>query len=336
MKKSQLSFIIIILLYQTTFCQDYIVKDSTYTSGTVKLLSDGSITFKKLISDVPTTYSPDEVKEFGFEGKVFESILINSKNIFKERIAYARPLKVFVNEDQLIVRVNDSVRTVNKKDLIQLVQKYSSCGSYQLPKKILSSRKSIGHNLNMIVKSCKPRGILFTRTTLLFSINQLEVKGDGGLLTAERVVGKFTSPSIGIGKEFPFYKPKNLFLTTELNVNLLSGKISSNTNTTKQISAHYILLPIGLKWVIANYRIKPYLKGGFLPSYSTISTSTGVASSSSSALQFGLTSAIGIQIPIQTVNAFQLELRSTDLAKASFQEYELGMTGTSFSIVYCF
>ncbi|MCE2994918.1 MAG: hypothetical protein ACK5RG_04710 [Cyclobacteriaceae bacterium] len=336
MKKSQLSFIIFFLLCQTTYCQDYIVKDSTYTSGTVKLLSDGSITFKKLKKDLPITYLPGEIKEFGFEGKVFESIVTNSQIKFSERIANARPLKVFVYQSQLLLKVYDSIKIVDKNELLNQVQKYSVCDTYKLPKKILSNNKSIDYNLTKLIKVCKPHKLLFNRTLFSLGINQIDIKGDGGLLTTERLSGQFTSPSLGLGKEFPFYKPSNLFLTADLNFNLLSGKVNSTNNPAKKITAHYIILPIGLKWIIADYTVKTYLKGAVVASYSSISADTGVTSSSSSSLQFGLTSAIGIQIPIQKINGIQLELKFIDLAKTSFQEYELGMTSNSFSIGYCF
>ncbi len=336
MKKQILLVIIGISWANTMYCQDYIVKDSIYSSGIVKRLPDGSISYQKLKSDSPTRYSANGIQEFGVAGKIFESISINNDTQFRERIANSRPLKVFTNEDQLIIKVKDTIKVVTKKELLAYIQKLPSCSHYTIPKKVISTHKAIEYNLVVLAKSCKPADLLFNRTTLLFSLNQLEVKGDGGLLTPERPQGQFTSPSIGVGKEFPFYKPKNLFLTAEININLLSGNIRSNTNMTKKIAAHYILLPIGLKWIIANSRVKPYLKGGFIPSFSTVSTSTSFTSSSSSTIQYGLTSSVGLQFPVQQINAIQLELRLIDLAKTSFQEYELGMTSTSFSIAYSF
>lgn len=323
--------LLITFLSSATVAQDYIVKDSTYSSGTVRRLADGSIRYRKLKIDATTRYTADQIKEFGIGEKVFESVSYQNKSRFTERIVKEKRFTLFSVEGSYLLKKNDSLKEVKRADLSGVMQKYLNCTDSRILKKAFSTNKSITYNVKLLLKDCAPHSLRFSRTSLSFGFSQIEVLGDGGILTTERVQGEFSSPFVSVGKEIPFYKSKNLFLTTELMANLVSGKISSTT-FSKPISAHHIILPVGLKWELPTGAIRPYLKGGLIASYSSYDLPTD----SFSGLNFGLTTSVGIQIPFQTIHALQLEVRLIDTAKNSFGNYELGMSGKSAVLAYHF
>ncbi len=311
--------------------QDYIVNDSVYSSGTVRTLSDGSIRYRKLKIDATTRYTADQIKEFGVGEKVFESVRYHNTMHFAERLAKINRFKLLSVRGDYLIKKNDSVQEVKRADLRVALQKHLNCSDNRILKKALSTKKSIAYNVRLLLKECAPKSLRFNRTSLSVGISQFDVTGDGGLLTTERVEGQFSSPYISIGKEIPFYKSKNLFLTTDLIIHMVSGKVRSTTYA-KGISAHYIWLPVGIKWELPTGTVRPFWKGGFIASYSSYDLPTG----SSAGINFGLTSSLGLRVPIQTIHALQLEIKRTDAARNAFSNYELGMSATSVSVSYNF
>src|SRR4051812_20977299 len=69
---------------------EYIVKDSVYSQGKVLPLSKGRIQFQKSPKETPVIYNALEIKEYSYDKKVFESLIINGNQKFLKRIVFGK------------------------------------------------------------------------------------------------------------------------------------------------------------------------------------------------------------------------------------------------------
>jgi hypothetical protein len=313
----------------------YIVKDSTYSMGKVVQLRRGRIQFQRSKKDTPVIYNALEIKEYGDDEKVYESLVINGNQTFLKRIVRGKA-NLYQGRSLYVLKIDSSLILFNKKDYRSVIGASIKCnGKDQTLSKLTYSKVALRNYVNSYnLNKCNLDNFPYKKFGAfagynLFQFNAFFEKS----LTLKQNIA---TPTVGIFYDFPVYRPRSLFLTTELN--WLYGKTffyneNKNNSNYFAVNVNGVNSMFSTKWMLNQQKIKSYFKIGALISFLNTTSPTGVIKttsnddvinitrrdiSKSSTFLYGLTSGIGMEVPLKKRKNFHFEIRYLKTFYGSF------------------
>ena len=327
---------------------EYVVKDSVYSTGIVIPMTNGRIQFQKNKKDKPVIYTAYEVKEYGYAGKVYESLFINGNPEFFKRIV-AGTLNLYKGKRAYSIKKDSSLLSFNKKNYRSVIREYIDCERSDVSLSQLAySKAALTNYLNQYNQyGCRGSYIPYKKfgVYLGYALLQFNVTPKNSPTLSETAGGS----SISLFYDLPLYKPRTLFISTEINW-LYSKPILYHETENK---TNYVAMNInglnslvGVKWVVIDGKVKPYLKTGTLISFLRITSPTGLVKtisngsvidiynqdvSASNTFLYGFNSGIGLEIPFKERKNFHAELRYLKTFSGAIDSFTLDFSG--FSII---
>lgn len=326
---------------------EYIVKDSTYSMGKVVPLDARRIRFQK-VKEKPAVYDAREVKEFGYDGKVYESLLINGDQKFLVRIA-SGAVNLYRDKGLYVLKVDSGLTFFNKKDYRMVIGQSIKCdGSDHSLSKLSYSRAALSNYINAYnLGKCNLDNFPYKKFGGYFGYNFLQFNVTSG--NSFNVVESIGAPTVALFYDLPVFKPRSLFLATELNwvhaKPLFYDESQNNTNLLG-LNINTVNALINAKWILSQKKVKTYFKAGALISFLNITSTTGLVEtvsngsvieisreeiSKSSTFLYGFNSGAGLEIPYKGRKNFHFELRYLKTFDGSFDSFKMNFSG--FSIV---
>lgn len=327
---------------------EYIVKDSTYSMGKVVPLGKGKIQFQKTKKEQPIIYYAHEIKEYGYDGGIYESLSINGSQKFLKKIIAG---KVVLYQDKKLyaLKVDTSLVLFNKRDYRSVISESIKCdGSDQSLLKLSYSKSALSNFiLDFNIGKCNSDNFPYKKLGGYIGYNFLQFNSLFGSLL--KIEDNIAVPTLGFFIDLPLYRPRSLFATTELN--WFYGKplfFNEDQNSTNYsgLNVNGVNLILGGKWLITQTKLKTYFKTGAFVSFISITSPTGLVStlsngpviditqqeiSKSSTLLYGFNTGIGIEFPYKKRKNFHLEFKYLKTFDGSFDSLSMNFSG--FSII---
>lgn len=323
---------------------EYIVKDSSYIQGKVIPLSRDKIKFRVSRREEPIVYTAREIKEFGSAGKIYESLSINGEPNFFKRIVDSETA-LYRDKKQYILRHNNELIFFNAKNYRSVLQEHlNSKGKDRSLSRLSYSEIALRNFVDACNKgNCNPDIFPHRKIGIFSGYNFLQFNAD--VDGSSSLNGDGTSVSVGLFGDFPLISPRSLYITTELH--FLNAKASlykerkENTNFLG-LDVNAVIVPLGVKWIITQGRINPYLKTGALVSYyrlnapsvliETASNGSDIAISRQDIspagnFSYGFNAAAGAEIPLRNRKNFHIELKYLKSAKSDFDSFKMNFSG---------
>lgn len=332
---------------------DYIATDSSITTGRVSSIGKGQMEFRQHRKSVPMVFGPDEIREYGSDTRVYESLLVGSDRVFYRRMAHG-PVDFFGNKRSYILRIADSLIHLTKEDYRSVLSRHLVCeAGSNLTTLVGFNGASIA---NFVDKAnhgkCTSGNLPYRKIGIYAGYNLTTVTVDfsQGATFKEGT----NAMTLGVFFDYPIYRPRSLYLTGELLItSLKTSSFEEQSSQTEYLSVDMtgFIIPLGVKWVFPDGRIKPYLKAGAVvsylkfnsaPEYFTTSTSGSVVEITQSdveaikSIQVGFNSAVGVELPLSKRKNIHIECKyfnSFDVSEKNFQVNCAGLfllTGFNF------
>jgi hypothetical protein len=349
---------VILCTLQTGYTQknegDYIVKDTLYTQGKViPYHKRGVITFQKTKKEAPLTFSANDLKEFGFHGRTYESLTINGEKQFVKRIVLGEHT-LYRDNNSFIVRENGTFTFLTKKNFKHELEKILPVTGKDISlSRVTYNNQSMKQLINLCnAGNCTSDKIPYPKLAFFTAYNSYTFRV--GEITSAELTDKTSFISLGVVYDFPFYKPASLYVTSELN--FISAKPSfyqNNNNVTDYLALDLtgINAPIGIKWVASSNRVNLYLKTGVLLSYMNVSSPSGVIQTimngtiveistrevpSSGSVMMGYHLGAGIEIPVVKRSNIHFESKYIHAGGGDFNSLTMNFSGLYFMAGYNF
>lgn len=326
---------------------EYIVKDSIYSTGILTPLTNGKIQFQKSKKDKPNIYDASQIKEYGYAGKVYESLLINNNQEFFKRIVSGR-VNLYKAKRSYSIKNDKGLFLLNKENYRSVIKKSIKCErSDSSLSQLTYSKAALSTYINLYNKDgCHGGDISYKKFGFYvgYDFLQFNVALDNSSKFNETAGGS----SVSFFYDIPFYKPRSLFISTELNW-LYSKPIFYQENENKTnyfvLNVNGINSFVSLKWAPLQFKVKPYLKTGALISFLNITSPTGLVRTtatksvidiynqdvSATTFLYGLSSGIGLEIPFKERKNFHIELKYLKTLSGSVDSFTMDFSG--FSII---
>lgn len=328
---------------------DYIIKDSTYAMGVVSPLGKEKIQFQLTKKQSPVIYSALDIKEYGHGGEIFESLLIDGNQRFLKRIVSGK-VTLYQDKKQFAIRVDSGLIIFNKGDYRSMISQSLKCEDFNASLLKLSYSKAAlknyveAYNLG----SCSTLHFPHKKMGAYLGYNFLQFTTTFN--SSLKIKDKIVIPTVGIFVDFPMFRPRSLFLTTELNwyygKPLFYDEGKSKTSYSG-LQVNSINSLIGCKWLINQGNTKTHFKVGGLLSFINLESPTGLIETSlngsiieisqlkiseTSALIYGLYSGLGFEIPYRDRKNFHLELRYLKSFEGDFDFLFMNYSGVSITV----
>lgn len=325
----------------------YIVTDSSYIQGNVLPMSNGRIKFSKNRKSEPIIYPAEEIGEYGYDGKVYEAMIIEGTRTFARRIASGQ-IKLYRHKKAYVLKIDSSLTLLGKSNFRSLLSKKVNCeGNDRLMSKVSYTDASLGSFIRAANDgNCNLNTFPHKRVGAYGGYSLLNIKlNSGSQLSFKEQKG---SPTFGLFIDLPFYQRSSLSLSTELNYSNnkpLFYRESFNNTNFMALDMTVTNALIGLKWMIKKNKLKTYLKGGGLISYLNLQSPTGLvatrsnasvieistqAITKSDATLFGFNSAAGLEFPTRSRKTVHVEIKYTQAFTGSFDFFDLSYSGLVF------
>jgi len=327
---------------------EYIVKDSTYSMGKVIPLGKGKIQFQRTKKEQPVIYNALEIKEYGYDGKVYESLLINGSQKFLKKIVSG---KVILYQDKKLyaLKVDTSLILINKGDYRSVISESVKCeGNNQSLLKLSYSKTALSNYIKEHNSGkCNTDNFPYKKFGGYLGYNFLQFNSTFG--SSLKIKDNIAVPTLGLFIDLPLYRPRSLFTTTELNwfygKPLFYSEDQTNTNYSG-LNVNGINLLLSGKWLVVQNKMKTYFKTGALFSFINITSPTGLVStksngsfidisqqeiSKSNTFLYGSNSGIGLEIPYKKGKNFHFEFKYLKTFDGSFDFMSMNFSG--FSII---
>jgi hypothetical protein len=323
----------------------YIVIDSAYLGGTVEKFGKDNIQFKRKKADSPVSYGPDEIKEFGIKGDVYKSIPIDGKNRFLKLLISGKT-ELYQYEDIYISRKGENIVPLKKENFKQVIQEYT------IPEDTMANLYTLSYTQSSISSfiSNSNMGILdidkhpFRKVGLYTGYNFFQFRANyNGVSTLKT---NASSPAIAFFLDMPLYKPKNLFINTELNWLYATPEFNYEKDNYKEYHAlkiHGVGTLLNVKAIFSRSRTSKYLKAGMSIDYVSVVSEHELSISqnqneinindelkiNSSGVLIGFDIAGGLEFPLKNRTKIHTEIKYRNTASSDFEGTDLGYSALS-------
>jgi hypothetical protein len=327
---------------------EYIVKDFAYSMGKVVPLSKERIQFQKTKSEKPIIYNANEITEYGYEGNVFESIPIKGDQKFLKRIVSGK-INLYQDQKLYALKVDSSFIIFNRKDYRSVISESIKCeGNDRSLSRMTYSKVALSTYIKAYnLGRCNSDNLPYKKFGGYVGYSSLQFDVFFGKSVALK--DRIAVPTVGVFCDLPLFRPRSLFLTTE--VNWLYGKplfYRENQNNSDYfgLNINGVNSLVSTKWIISQRKIKAYFKAGAVVSFLNVTSPTGLIQtiaqgsaidisrqevSKSSELLYGFNSGIGLEIPYKRRQNFHLEIKYIKTFDGRFDSFKMDFSG--FSIV---
>ena len=344
------SFIGSLVLTNAIFAQqgekDYVRIDSVYSHGKVVPLGKDKVRFLGLKKE-PVTYTAREAQEYGRNGKTYESLVVRSAEPAFYRKVAGDKTALFKDKRHFLLRHQGELIPLNKQNYRSILSKLPALQDkdHSLAKLTFSEpslRTFIG---DCTIGLCQTDFFPHRKIGLLAGYQTLRISTsfESGIHLQENAA----TFSMGVFADFPLYRPRWLFITTELHAfNIKTSLYQESAQTTHLLGldAAGLRIPLGVKLLLTNYRPNFYLKVAGLISYVNLTSSTHYftteihgadveisrpALQKSQELLWGTQFGLGSEIPVKNRKNFHLELKWTLPARGDFDSFSMNISGIS-------
>jgi len=334
--------------------QQYIVKDSMYIQGEVFPLKTGTeIVFQRTKRDERVMLSAKDITEYGYEGKIFETLETNKGKVFFQKIVSGN-VPLYQGYLQYAIKVDSSFYFFNEEDYRSMLSKVLDFeGVDQSLSKLDYSKKALSNFVRLCNQGeCAIDNFPYKKLGVYGGYNFFQFTSSFNNII--QLSGNGASPSLGIFYDFPMYRPNSLFLSTELNWSASKPFLFFESNTATYslgLRVNSFNSLISAKWVFSRNKIKPYLKAGSLISYVHVSSEDGMIRTrmegndiivfqddiaSSGAILLGFNSSIGVEVPYKNRKKFHVELKYLNLFDGELESFDISISGFSFVVGFNF
>lgn len=279
--------------------KEYIVTDSTLTMGNVIPLGPGEIQFKLSKKDSPVSYTAAEIKEYGYGGKVYESVFVNGSKQFLKKLVSGKT-ELYQGKRFYALKVDSTLIPFTRTNYRSVLRESLLCeGKDKSLSKIAYAKNSLSnHVADVNNATCNQDQFPYVKFGVFAGYNFLEVNASFG--SEIKLADKLSVPTLSLFTDIPVFRPRSLFVTAELNwfyaQPLFYRERGANTNFSG-LNVNAFNLLIGGKLLLFPSKIKPYFKTSALFSRVDISSPTGLVETKSDGV---------------TVEAYQKEIRKAD------------------------
>lgn len=348
-----LPFVLFIGIINYTYAQNnpkgYIVKDTVFSIGKVTPRSNNRIQFQLNKRTKPVFYNKTELKEYSYDGKVFESVIINGTSKFLRKFTDGKVV-LYYDKEFYAVKSDSLFLIFKRKDFRSEIGKVINCNNdNQSLQNLTYSKKSLSNFIKDYNNDiCNANNFPFIKLGVQFGYNFIQF--NSLYRSSIEVSDNVAAPAFGFFLDLPLYRPKSLYLTTSITwlqtKPLLYSEVGANTNYCG-LNVNGINVLIGGKWFFTKSERGAYINSGLLFSHLDVSSPTGFVStkttgsvvdisqgqiSKSTTLLYGFSSGVGVEVPVKGKNGFQFELKYLNPFKGTFDSMKMKYSGFS---IFC-
>ncbi|MFM7851942.1 MAG: hypothetical protein ACKO96_08495, partial [Flammeovirgaceae bacterium] len=255
------------------FCQDYIQRDSTLTTGMIYVIDDQSFYFKKYKKDRYVRLSTSDVYEYRTKGKIFQSSAHDVPAKFYRVGGKSGVATVLLLKRGYLLKMGDSSEVIlSKTTLINKLRERLDAPPSSVPDRAFNMPRALSYNIEKIIFK-EYRKLLFPRFSVVTGVLFLKQKMVAGALPTAG--GKWEassiSPFVGVRYQKPFFTPQNIFLEVQTNFFTTSNSLKGAFNEVN-LSGFHALLPVNIVWQKQFNNVSPFVKGGVIGAYQTYSS----------------------------------------------------------------
>lgn len=340
--------LLICAAFKSVAQNEYIVKDSAYRAGEVKLISADRIQFTISGTQQTTVYSIDDLKEYKVGRYAYERLSVKGKSDFYKKYISGRA-NLYRVKRAYAIRINENLTIIEKKKFRSTIASTLNCEesknlsllSYSAPALTQAVEGYNKGNCNFSNFPHKKFGILagYEASKLIADARHSSIRPEGsgpGL-----IISAFADLPV-------FYSKRWLYMYADAswsssNAILFDG--SAPTEDFFAVNTTSINLMVGLKAVKSNGRIRPYLKASPVIGFANLNSPTGLIGGRSGSggitpyndnlkpekvTRVGYSVGAGVQIPIIDRKTIFLEVRGT---KLSTDVWDFKLTSTTIAIL---
>jgi hypothetical protein len=261
---------------------EFVATETHYTQGKVLPLRNNQIQITRHSNEAPLIYNLSEIAEYGYDGKVYESLKFNGERKFFRRLVSGN-VKLYKIRGGYMLRKDSTLAVFNRHNFRTVMPQFIPCEGDDYSKSRLSysrfalrkfvTRSNDGQTCDYNRIPHSKFGAYGGLASLNFQLSDLS--------TRQRFSFREQVAIAGVFLDLPLYRPNTLFLTTELYWMHSSPTFFStegaNTGYLK-LEMNNIVSGIHAKWLLSNTRLKPYLKAGGVVALQNIDCPSGILS----------------------------------------------------------
>lgn len=310
---------------------DYIVIDTTYTTGKVDILGWKEIRFQRTRKAPSIKYLATQIKEYGSSGEVYESFRFHDDNLFFRRLVNGS-IQLYKGRGVFALKESNTLTFFNKKDYRTVISRYVSLpGDDPVLVRLPYSKTAMKSFIDCYnAGNCDTGDFPHHAFGLMAGIRYLLFNGtiQGSVPGSDPIRDQAAAPTVGLYAEFPFFRPVTHYLTTEVSWFSSKPVFFTQVGTDSYyfgLNVQGLTAQVNVKRRFVQKKMKPFAKGGFLITYMNIQSPTGLLTTysygsngsnvialksdipPSSGSLMGFNAGFGIEVPIGLRNNMLVE-----------------------------
>lgn len=309
---------------------DYVVYKGAYMQGHVMTFRNGTLEFKRSELEEAVVYSLNDVSEYGFQGRSFEALMIQSTREFYQRHVHGK-VSLYERRGDFVLKSNDNLIPLNRKNFRTVISNAVKCEGKSPSLSQLTYTEwamkgvIVAHNEG----ECNADLIPYRKIGIAAGYGFVTTKASTHVTISFKETDM--APSFRVFADFPmkFRRPGAYFCVEALGTSFQSSYYSQSVGKTAfmTLRVNGITAATSFKFIRKQGNIRPYVKLGAVGSFFRINTPTGLLTSEAegsviniknellvarfNSTQLGYNTAFGLEIPIHGRKNLHLELKHT-------------------------
>ncbi len=320
------------------------IGDSSYHQGWVSLIGKGKLEFKTSDIGKPIIYSLEDLSEYSTHGSTYEAMVIQSKRTFYRRYVNGQ-VSLYYNRGTYVVKSGNVPTPFRRSNFRSVLSSVIKCEGNDASLFKLSYTKAA---IKGIVTShnsgdCNTDLISYRKFGIVAGYNFITTRA------SPTGTNKFketnAAPSVGLFLDLPMAFKKGIYLTLEASGTAFQPSYYNQS----PVETAFMVLRINainasasLKFIRQTGTVKPYVKLGALASFLQINCPTGLLTTETdgttinvmsmspftptNTTQFGINSAVGVEIPVHRRKNLHLEIRYTRSIGDAMENLDLNLS----------
>ncbi|MFY7920155.1 MAG: hypothetical protein ACOVOF_12600, partial [Chryseotalea sp.] len=330
--------------------RDYLVLDSLHLMmGIVTYINDTKVQFQISELYAPTLYFSNEVKEFYSKGEVYESFYINGNFRFYKKIVDG-DVDLYKNGNLYAIKSKDSLIHFSKsnyKDALKTIVR-QPLALNQIDK-LKYSKNELVYYLNKINKGVYTfESYIQPKLGAYVGANFLDL--NFSYETTLNMKQELNSPTIGLFTDLPISRNGRLLFVSDIGIffgkTLLEG-VDLGKQYYTELNLEGINTTAGIKWVIMNRKIRPYVKLSLQATFVKYSSPTNLIEivktnsvievykkdlTDFTSFQLGNSGGIGVEYTLKNRKIIHAELRHLNSFIDQNRKFRMQYSGISFFV----
>lgn len=345
------------LLPEIIFAQkkpsDYVVIDSAFVMGSVSMLRNGEVQFQQNKNDKPTIYDANDILEFGYNGKVFESMIIHGNRKFAERIVNEQ-VKLYKTQANYLIKTDSNLFVLSADNFRDVFSAHFTCdGAEDAATKLDYTKVALRTYIKAFNRvECDLHNFPHSKFGVYAGVSSLQF--NVSLESSVDISENALAPSVGLFYDLPLFRPRALYFTVDVNsiyANPLFYSQSQGSTTYLALQVLGASSSVNAKWMFMQQGVRAYLKAGALFAFVATSSPNGLIKSVSNGaaievsrvsianandIVFGANTSVGVEIPHKGRKNFHLEARYQKVFNGAFDSFTMNFSGYSLVAGYNF